>query len=52
MTLDLKKKNLDIFVSLVTFEILSHYPNIDSSYWLKEAFQWIIDKDFIEKIMF
>ena len=38
MTQDLKelKKFLDIFVLLVTFEILSHYPNIGSSHYLKE----------------
>ena len=42
---------LDIFISLVTFEVLSHYPNIDSSHWLKEAVQWITDKDFIVKFM-
>ena len=28
---------LDIFVSLVTFEILSYHPNIYSSYWLKTS---------------
>ena len=30
----IKKIFLDIFVFLATFEILSHYPKIDSSYWL------------------
>ena len=49
MTQEFKKisKNfLDIFVLLVTFEILSHYPNIDISHWLKEDAQWIKDKNF------
>ena len=52
MTQDFKKlkKNL-IFVSLVSFEIFSHYPNIDISHWLTEGVQWITDKKFIEKIM-
>ena len=39
MTQDFKKflkKFFDIFVLLITFEILSHYPNIDISHWLKE----------------
>ena len=45
------KKFLDFFVLLVTFEILSHYPNIDISHWLKEDVQWITDKIFIEKFM-
>ena len=53
MTQDFKKlkKKLDIFVLLVTFEILSHYPNIDISHWLAEDVQWIADKNFIEKFM-
>ena len=36
MTQDFKKfkKVLDNFVSLVTFEILSHYSKFDSSHWL------------------
>ena len=33
------RKFLEIFVLLDTFEILSHYPNIDSSHWLKEHVQ-------------
>ena len=45
------KKILDIFVLLVTFEILSHYPNIDISHWLTEDVQWINDKNFIEIFM-
>ena len=44
----LKKKFLNIFVLLVTFEILSHYPNINSSYWLKEDVQWVTDKNFMK----
>ena len=41
MTQDFKelKKKLDTFVLLATFEILSHYPKIDSSQWLKEDMQ-------------
>ena len=36
MTQDFKifKKFFGIFVLLVTFEIISHYPNIDISHWL------------------
>ena len=42
------KKNFGyFFLTLVAFEILSHYPNIDSSYWPKENVQGIIDKVFI-----
>ena len=44
------KKNLDIFVLLVTFENLSHYPNIDSSHYLKEDIQWITDINFMKNI--
>ena len=53
MTQDFKKlkKKLYIFVLLVTFEILSHYPNIDISHWLTENVQWIADKNCIEKLM-
>ena len=54
MTQDFKKikKNFfDIFVFLVTFEILSHYPIIDISHWLEENVQWIADKNFSEKFM-
>ena len=53
MTQDFKnlKKNSDIFVLLVTFEILSYYPNIDSSLWLKEDILWITDKIFREKFL-
>ena len=39
---------LDISVKLVPLEILSHYPDIDISHWLREQFQWIMDK-FSEK---
>ena len=35
---------LDIFALLVPFKILSHCLNIDSSHWLQEDVQWIIDK--------
>ena len=41
----------NIFVLLVTFELLSHYPNNASSHWLKKYFQWINDKVFGEKLM-
>ena len=34
----------DIFVLLVTFEMLSHYPNIDSFHWLRTDVQWITDE--------
>ena len=47
-----KLKKKDIFVLLVTFEILSHYPNIDSSHWLKEDVQLITDKIFLKKFWF
>ena len=47
---NLKKKNLVIFVLLVNFEILSDYPNIDSCHWLKEDFQWIAYKNFIQRV--
>ena len=46
----IKKKILDIFVLLVTFEILSQYPIIDSSHWLKEDVQWITDKIFMKNL--
>ena len=39
---------LDIFLLLVPVEIVSHYPDIDSSHWLREDVQWIIDKGFRE----
>ena len=45
------KKKLDIFVLLVTFEIFSHYPNIDISHWLTADVEWIADINFIEKFM-
>ena len=39
------------FLILVPFDILSFYPNIDSSEWLQENVEWIIEKVFIEKLM-
>ena len=39
------------FVLLVTSELISHYPKIDSSQWLKKYVQWISDKVFREKLM-
>ena len=51
MTQDFKKnfkKYLGIFLLLFTFEIFSHYSNIDSSHWPKEDVQWITDKIFIK----
>ena len=42
---------MDIFVLLVTFEILSHFPIIDSSHWLKEHVQWITDRIFRKKLL-
>ena len=51
-------KKMDIFVLLVTFELLSHYPNmihiiqiLVSSHWLRKNIQWITDKVFREKLM-
>ena len=40
---------LETFVLLVTFELLSHYPNIDSSHWLRKDVIWITDEVFREK---
>ena len=40
-----------IFVLLVTFELISHYPNIDSSHWLTHYIELITDKVFREKLM-
>ena len=37
------------FVLWVPFEILSRYPNIDSSHCFSKDTQWIIDKDRREK---
>ena len=51
MPLDYKIKYLDIFVLLVPLEIVSHYPDIDSIYWLREDAQWIMDKFFRDKLM-
>ena len=42
---------LDIFVLLVLFEILTRYPFIDSSYWLREDVKWFTDKVFGEKLI-
>ena len=54
VTQDFKKlkKKLDINVLLVTFEILAHYPNIGSSHYLKEDFQWVTDKKFLKNLWF
>ena len=46
MTQDFKKFFSDIYVLLVTFEILSFYPKTDSPYWLHKNVQWITDKFF------
>ena len=51
MTQKIKRKFLEIFVLLVIFEILSHYPYIDISHWLKKDVHWITDKNFMEKFM-
>ena len=50
MTQDFKKlkKNLVIFALLVTFEILSHYPNIGSSHFPTEDVEWVTDKNFMK----
>ena len=48
---DFKKLFLDISVLMVPFEILSCYPNNDSSHWLREDGQWILDKVFRETLM-
>ena len=45
------KEDSDIFLILVPLEILSHYPNIDKSHWLRKDVQLIIDKVFGEKII-
>ena len=47
-----KKKSDSFFVFLVLFEIVTHYPYIDSSHWLRKDVQWIIDKVFRGKICF
>ena len=39
------------FVISVPFEILLHCPNIDSSLWLIEDVQLIVEKVFREKLM-
>ena len=40
-----------IFVLLVTFELISHYPNVDSSHCFRKYVQWITAKIFREKLM-
>ena len=40
-----------IFTILVPFESLSHYPIIDSSHWLREEIQLVVDKFWEEKGM-
>ena len=42
---------LDIFVLLVTFELLSQYPNIDRAHGLKKDFQLLTDEVFREKLL-
>ena len=44
-------KFLDFFAFLVHFEILSNYPNFDSSLWLREHVQCITEENFKEKLM-
>ena len=39
------------FVILFPFDILLHYPIINSSIWPKEDVQWITDKGFRETLM-
>ena len=36
---------------LVPFEILSHYPNTDTSHWSREDVQGILDKVFRVELM-
>ena len=51
MPKDLKKvfkSFLDIFLLVVPLEILSQYPEIDNSHWLRQDVQWIMDKVFTE----
>ena len=49
MSQDIKnfKKHFGYFL----IEFLSHYPDIDISHWLRENYQWIMDKVFREKLM-
>ena len=42
---------LDIFILLVPLEILSHYPDIDISHWLRNHVHWMMDKVFREKLL-
>ena len=43
---------LDIFfIVLFLFEILPHSPIIDSSHWLREDVERIMDKIFIQKLV-
>ena len=46
-----QKLYLDNFIILVPLEILSHYPDIDVSFWVRENFQWVMDKISREKLM-
>ena len=39
------------FVLLVTFEILTCYPNINGSHWFSEEDHWITAKVFRENLM-
>ena len=43
---------LDIFILLVTFELLSHYPIIASANWLERDVHSHTDKIYREKLMF
>ena len=53
ITQDFKKikKTWGFFVLLVTFEVISHCSNIDSSHWLKEDDYWLTNTNFIDKFM-
>ena len=46
-----KRNFLDVFVLLVPLEIISYYPDIDFSHWLREEVQWNMVKVFREKLM-
>ena len=41
---------LDIFLRLVSLEILLHYPDIDMSHWLREDVQGMMDIVFRENL--
>ena len=52
MTQDFKKFTFYGYFRIIGyFEILSHYLEIDNSYWLKEVVLWITDKVFREKLL-